>query len=471
MRLARILLSVLLCMPAAAQTSFMVGNEAANLPAGVYTELANQNVKYVRLAINWAKANPSPGVYNWTDIDREIKAATSAGIEVYANVMWAPAHASGGLPAYEEYLNGCTVWNITSTVTFLIGSQSAPDVSKPLNPDWARKDVYAVPRGGTITIPAPGILGNDGDHGKNAKGDPLASVVKTVAQRTPTAHGSFILYHDGSLTYTHDGSDSTEDGSRYWVWGLPDSAGGASIHFASDDYEYCTQGGVPHIDPNAVRAFTKALVGRWGHVLDYYGIWNEPGIDIYWPPRVQEGQWLPGDFERLTQEVIIPFTEAVRLFDPSAKLVGPECDSSSCINGVLSREAASGQRWFDIVSFHPYPWDFAPVGGPEFWPEAVMWRIDNDFKPSIDKYLAGREAWSTELGTEGPRGQEFMINATKGVMARPWITMMEYHNPRALFAPGTNLEAGPYSPSDLLTFLKSQQARRRRAVRHSAPNQ
>ncbi len=448
---------LLVCLPThAGSTKWMVGNESGmdRKTTAAYPLLQKANVEYVRLFINWPRVNPTPGVFDWDSTDREIDAILAAGLKVYANFGWAPRHASGGIPAYEEYTRGCTVMDGDTTVTFLIGDDHPEQIdrSEPLHPKWARRDVYRVPRGGTITLAAPGVLGNDGDYGKNVKGDPLASVVKTVTQPTPTAHGTFTLWHNGSLTYTHNGDDAKEDGFRYWVWGLGDGANG--IHYAADDHEYCVN--IPRIDPEKTRALVSAFVERYRDKVALYGMWNEPGLDLYWPPmyKLQDAS-----FERYTEDLILPFVDTVRALDPSAQIVGPECDSSHCLRGILEQEKKAGKRWFDIVSFHPYPWteDFNAVGGStgELWAKAAAYRIDNDFKPTMDPYLVGRPVWATEVGPGFGEGYGLQSKQlAEKVLDRPWIKVLGFHVAPFWFQPGT-VDDGTYVPNELYDYTSA----------------
>ncbi len=68
-------------------------------------------------------------------------------------------------------------------------------------------NAYSVAEGGTLTVPAPGVLGNDTD----ADGDPLAAALVTG----PTHASSFTLNPNGSFTYVHDGSETTTDSFTY----------------------------------------------------------------------------------------------------------------------------------------------------------------------------------------------------------------------------------------------------------------
>ncbi|MFQ5946682.1 MAG: Ig-like domain-containing protein, partial [Anaerolineae bacterium] len=74
---------------------------------------------------------------------------------------------------------------------------------------------YPVAEGGTLIVPAPGVLGNDGDP----DGDALAAILVG-----DVASGALALGADGSFTYTHDGSPTSSDGFTYKATdGLEDS--------------------------------------------------------------------------------------------------------------------------------------------------------------------------------------------------------------------------------------------------------
>jgi hypothetical protein len=446
----KLLLILLLSSPASA-AQWMANTEslceACTEPTALYTSLKHANLSYIRYFIPWPVINPAPGVYHWEQVDREIDAMTAAGLRVYANIGGAPAHASNGQPTYAMYTAGCSVFDDTAWVRLVIGNLPQPDNGRPLSDDWARKAMYVVPRGESITIPAPGVLSNDGRHGRG---------LQAVTKWKP-AHGSLQLNLDGSFTYKHDGSDSKEDGFRYWVWGLGDG-----IHFAADDYDYCAT--PAHIDPARVRELTSLFIDRYGDRIDLYGVWNEPGLAIYWPPSHASAD----GFERLRDEVIVPFVETVRAKDPSATIVGPECDSAYCLDSVLRLERSAGARWYDILSFHPYPWDgdFEAVGGGvEKWVEAAVHRIDYEFKPLLDQYFEGRPVWATEVGP--PSEIDYAANTTalaKAVIHRPWIGVLGFQFMAYWFERGT-FDDHTYVPNDLYEFTSSTAPGRRRAVR------
>ena len=77
----------------------------------------------------------------------------------------------------------------TDTATVIV------DVTPVADTPTAVDDVYSTPEDTPLTVPAPGVLGNDTD----VENDPL-----TVGVYTQPAHGSVTVNPDGSFTYTPD---------------------------------------------------------------------------------------------------------------------------------------------------------------------------------------------------------------------------------------------------------------------------
>jgi VCBS repeat-containing protein len=74
-------------------------------------------------------------------------------------------------------------------------------------PPVAANDNYTLAEGGTLNVPAPGVLTNDSDP----DGDPITAVLVTG----PAHASSFALNANGSFTYVHDGSETTSDSFTY----------------------------------------------------------------------------------------------------------------------------------------------------------------------------------------------------------------------------------------------------------------
>jgi large repetitive protein len=75
------------------------------------------------------------------------------------------------------------------------------------DPPVAANDAYSVAEGGTLTVPAPGVLTNDVDP----DGDPITAVLVSG----PSNASSFTLNADGSFSYTHNGGETTSDSFTY----------------------------------------------------------------------------------------------------------------------------------------------------------------------------------------------------------------------------------------------------------------
>ncbi len=83
------------------------------------------------------------------------------------------------------------------------GEGSLPDCN---DPPVAVNDAYTVAEGGTLNVPAPGVLANDSDP----EGQPITAILVSGP-----AHGMLTLNANGSFTYIHDGSETTSDSFTY----------------------------------------------------------------------------------------------------------------------------------------------------------------------------------------------------------------------------------------------------------------
>jgi large repetitive protein len=86
----------------------------------------------------------------------------------------------------------------------LPSGESHPDCN---DPPISVNDAYSVDEGATLTVAAPGVLGNDVDP----DGDPMTAILVTG----PTHATSFNLNANGSFSYTHDSSETTTDSFTY----------------------------------------------------------------------------------------------------------------------------------------------------------------------------------------------------------------------------------------------------------------
>jgi VCBS repeat-containing protein len=147
---------------------------------------------------------PAPGVLgNDTDPDSSLTASVVTGpahgtLTLNPNGSFSYVH-DGSETTTDSFVyqasDGTSTSNATVTITIT-----------PVNdPPVANNDAYTVAEGGTLNVPAPGVLGNDTDPD---------STMTAVLVSGP-AHGSLTLNADGSFSYVHDGSETTSDSFTY----------------------------------------------------------------------------------------------------------------------------------------------------------------------------------------------------------------------------------------------------------------
>ncbi len=182
-----------------------------------------------------------------------------------AEVLTSTAHGTLTLNADGAFTyqhNGTAT--ITDTFTYRTtgptGSSNPATVTitiPPPEPPIANPDSYQTDHGALLTVPAPGVLGNDTGTA------PLSAEVLTS-----TAHGTLTLNADGAFTYQHNGTATITDTFTYRTTGPTGSSNpatvtitipppadpGNTIRFAHiSDYG----------DPYAGEAVVAAMVDSW----------------------------------------------------------------------------------------------------------------------------------------------------------------------------------------------------------------
>ena len=157
--------------------------------------------------VDTALAVSSPGVLgNDTDADGDSLTAFLVGTPSHGNVVlnadgsftYTPANGFSGTDDFTYLSNDGAADSNTATVSISVRSlNSAPS---------AADDNYSTDENSVLTVPAPGVLGNDTD----ADGDSL-----TAVQVGAPSHGNVVLNANGSFTYTPAGGYSGTDSFTY----------------------------------------------------------------------------------------------------------------------------------------------------------------------------------------------------------------------------------------------------------------
>jgi len=194
--------------------------------------------------------------------------------------------------------------------------------------------------------------------------------------------------------------------------------------------DYCVN--PPPIDPDAAFAFGKAAAERYGSKVDYWGVWNEPGGQNYWP-RPDDPPSFFDVFARLVNQVVLPFTKGVRSVLPDAKFVGMEADSHGLVGDMLQAEKDTGVRLFDAIGIHTYPEGKLPDEVDD-----AFRRIDQDYLPIMKDLRGDREVWVTEMGFAGYPGDPYTQKVTRFIngLSDRGISRVSFHGVKQWFAPG-----------------------------------
>ena len=149
----------------------------------------------------------APGVLaNDTDIDGDALTAAAVSppshgqltLSTDGSFEYTPDAGYIGPDSFTYLANDTAADSNVATVTLDVGAANRPPV--------ADDDSYAVDEDQTLTVAAPGVLGNDTD----ADGDAL-----TVAEVMPPTHGTLTLNPDGSFEYAPDANFHGTDSFTY----------------------------------------------------------------------------------------------------------------------------------------------------------------------------------------------------------------------------------------------------------------
>lgn len=130
----------------------------------------------------------------------ELPSGASLTVNSDGSFTYDPTTISGTIPASDSF--GYQAWDdrgLSTEATVTVTLTEPPANFAPV----ANDDLYSVELGSVLSVPAPGVLGNDTD----ADGDPLTvSLVNGVAPSfgtpVPLSQGDLTMQADGSFSYT-----------------------------------------------------------------------------------------------------------------------------------------------------------------------------------------------------------------------------------------------------------------------------
>ena len=228
-------------------------------------------------------------------------------------------------------------------------------------------------------------------------------------------------------------------------WNTPGDASGG-IHFfdpdparnpnhaAVDQAEparpYLTAAATPRISGEFMSWAASELAGRYGPIVESWGIWNEPGGDLFYPPIRWDDSNHGGLGDvvatRFMPEVVVPFMTGLRSVLPNPSTVGVEADGDGVLQRCLDIEA---QRDGDFplfttaLSFHPY----GDLDGMSYSTTAAFLAVTNE-------RANGRKLWASEIGGDPQALYDWTV-AT--VRTHPEIDSIIYLEPRYFFESGS----------------------------------
>jgi hypothetical protein len=228
-------------------------------------------------------------------------------------------------------------------------------------------------------------------------------------------------------------------------WNTPGDASGG-IHFFDPDparnphadvdqtepaRPYLTAAGTPHISGDFMASAASELAGRYGNIVDSWGIWNEPGGDLFYPPirwdDTNHGGLGDVIATRFMPEVVVPFMTGLRSVLPNPSTIGVEADGDGVLARCLDIEAqreGEPPLFTTAIGFHPY-------GDLH---DDMAYATMDAFLAVVKTRANGRKLWVSEIGGDPQALYDWTV-AT--VTKHPELDSIIYLEPRYFFKSGS----------------------------------
>ncbi len=152
----------------------------------------------------------------------------------------------------------------------------------------------------------------------------------------------------------------------------------------------------PPLDPDTYARFVYKAVKRYAPLgVHAWEIWNEPNVDVFWPPKPD-----PTAYAALLERAAV----AIRSVDAHATIITgglaaavDKADGTSLsARTFLSRVYAAGARGsFDAVGLHPYSFPAMPLD-PSDW--NTFYNAPTLYQVMVDHGDGDKLIWGTEFG-------------------------------------------------------------------------
>jgi hypothetical protein len=137
----------------------------------------------------------------------------------------------------------------------------------------------------------------------------------------------------------------------------------------------------PMSSEKALQAWKKFVIAMTIHFkdrIDYYEIWNEPNLDVFWKPDE------PNPLKYV--ELVAATAPLIREHDPDAIIIGG-VTSRIPFNYIKTALNAGLTTYIDVFSFHPY------TTFPETYDEQII-----ALEKLLESYKPGMQLWQGETG-------------------------------------------------------------------------